>query len=59
MRFFGTWIRKKYIRSAVFLRKVRHIPANLCFRVDDMASDQGEISVLFFGIMYTKFYRES
>jgi len=28
--------------------KVRHIPANLSCQVDDMASDQGEFSVLFY-----------
>ena len=28
--------------------KVRHISANLFFQVDDMASDQGEFSVLFY-----------
>jgi len=35
--------------------KVRHIPANMFCRVDDMASDQGEFSVLFYRRMYPEF----
>ena len=41
--------------------KIRHIPANknLFCQVDDMASDQGEFSVLFYHRMHPKFYRKS
>ena len=43
----GTDPKKLHLASGLPV-KVRHIPANLSYQVDDMASDQGEFSVLFY-----------
>ena len=45
----------RYIWQSGLPVTVCHIPANLFCQVDDMASDQGEFSVLFYGRMYPKF----
>ena len=52
----GTDPKKLHLASGLPV-KVRHIPAKLFCQVDDMASDQGEFSVLFHRRMYSKFYR--
>ena len=54
----GTDPKKLHLASGLPV-KVRHIPATLFCQVDNMASDQGEFSVLFYRRMYPKFYRKS
>ena len=59
MCFFGGRIGEKLHLASGLPVKVCHTPANLFCQLDDMASDQGEFSMLFYRRMHPKFYSTS